>query len=134
MSAALATAVKDARGVVVGAPARLLRLEGAALLVGSLLAYSTTGRPWWLVPLALLLPDLSMIGYVAGTKVGARGYNLAHTTLLPGALVAVGWWQSASLATALGLIWLAHIGLDRMLGYGLKYDDDFQHTHLGGAR
>jgi hypothetical protein len=117
---------------VVGAPARLLRLEGAALLAGSLLAYTTTGRSWWLVPLTLLLPDLSWIGYLAGTKVGARVYNLGHITPLPGVLIAVGWWQNTSLAVALGLIWHAHIGLDRMLGYGLKYGDDFQHTHLSG--
>jgi hypothetical protein len=134
VSSPVDTAAKNAWGVVAGIPARLLRLEGAALLIGSLLAYTTTGKPWWLVPLLLLLPDLSMLGYIAGTKVGARSHNFAHTTPLPGALIAVGWWQSASLATALGLIWLAHIGLDRMLGYGLKYDDDFQHTHLGGAR
>lgn len=107
-------------------------LEGAGLLAGSLLAYTTTGQPWWLVPLTLLSPDLSAIGYLFGTKVGARSYNLTHITPLPGVLVAVGWWQNTSLAVALGLVWLAHIGLDRMLGYGLNYGDDFQHTHLSG--
>jgi hypothetical protein len=118
----------------VDAPTRLLRLEGSALLAGSLLAYTTTDQPWWLVPLTLLLPDLSAVGYLAGTGLGARVYNLFHITPLPGLLVALGWWQDASLASALGLIWLAHIGMDRMLGYGLKYDDDFQHTHLSGHR
>lgn len=132
MSSALDASTKDPWGVVAGAPARLLRLEGAALLAGSLLAYTTTGQPWWLVALTLLVPDLSAIGYLFGTKVGARNYNLAHITPLPGVLVAVGWWQNTSLAVALGLVWLAHIGLDRMLGYGLKYGDDFQHTHLRG--
>lgn len=132
MSSAVDTSKKDAWGVVAGAPARLLRLEGAALLAGSLLAYATTGQSWWLVPLAFLFPDLFAIGYLAGTKVGARTYNLAHVTPLPGALIAFGWWQNTSLAVALGLVWLAHIGLDRMLGYGLKYGDDFQHTHLSG--
>ncbi len=106
-------------GAKVGPPTRLLRLEGAALLAGSLLAYTTTGRPCWLIPLALLLPDLSALGYLGGTDLGARVYNLFHITPLPGVLLAVGWWQGASLATALGLIWLAHIGMDRMLGYGL---------------
>src|SRR5277367_2557440 len=78
MSSAVDTSKKDAWGVVAGAPARLLRLEGAALLAGSLLAYATTGQSWWLVPLAFLFPDLFAIGYLAGTKVGARTYNLAH--------------------------------------------------------
>jgi hypothetical protein len=121
-------------GVVAGAPARLLRLEGAALLAGSLLAYASTGEPWWLVPLTFLIPDLFALGYLAGTRVGARSYNLAHITPLPGVLVAAGWWQGVPLAAALGLVWLAHIGLDRMFGYGLKYADHFQHTHLSAAR
>jgi Domain of unknown function (DUF4260) len=132
MSSAVDTSTKHAWGVVVGAPARLLRAEGSALLAGSLLAYTTTGRSWWLVPLTFLFPDFSWLGYLAGTKAGARSYNLAHITPLPGVVIAVGWWQNTSLAVALGLIWLAHIGLDRMLGYGLKYGDDFQHTHLSG--
>ena len=71
---------------------------------------------------------------LAGNGLGARVYNLFHITPLPGLLIAVGWWQNASLASALGLIWLAHIGMDRMLGYGLKYDDDFQHTHLSSPQ
>jgi hypothetical protein len=72
-----------------------------------------------------------MLGYLRGTRVGARVYNLAHSTPLPAAVVAIGWWQEKSVVTALGLVWLAHIGLDRLIGYGLKYDDHFQHTHLG---
>jgi hypothetical protein len=118
-------------GAVVGAPLRWLRLEGAVLLAGSLLAYSSTGRAWWLVPLALLVPDLSMIGYLVGTRIGARAYNVAHATPIPAVVVAVGWWQDTSLVLALGLIWIAHIGVDRLVGYGLKYGDHFQHTHLG---
>jgi hypothetical protein len=121
----------SALDAVTGAPRRWLRLEGAVLLAGSLLAYSSIDRPWWLVPLTLLVPDLSMIGYLAGTRIGARAYNVAHTTAIPGAIVAIGWWQGRSLILAFGLIWVAHIGLDRLLGYGLKYDDHFQHTHLG---
>jgi hypothetical protein len=134
MSTSTASRVGIADGARADEPTRLLRLEGAALLAGSVLAYTTTGLPWWLIPLTLLLPDLSAVGYLGGTALGARVYNLFHITPLPGALVAVGWWQDASLASALGLIWLAHIGLDRMLGYGLKYDDDFQHTHLSRSQ
>ncbi len=118
-------------GIVTGVPRSWLRLEGAVLVAGSLIAYSATGQNWWLVPLALLLPDVLMVGYLRGSRLGAQLYNLAHSTVLPTAMIGLGWWQSRPLALALGLIWLAHIGFDRLLGYGLKYDDHFQHTHLG---
>jgi hypothetical protein len=72
-----------------------------------------------------------MVGYLGGTRPGAYVYNLVHTTPIPAALIGIGWWQDRSLAVALGLIWLAHIGVDRLIGYGLKYDDSFRHTHLG---
>ena len=118
-------------GAVVGVPRRWLRLEGLTLLLGSLVAYSTTRQAWWLVPVTLLSPDLLMVGYLAGTRSGGSMYNLAHTTSLPAALIGLGWWQHQRLALALGLVWLAHIGMDRLMGYGLKYDDNLQHTHLG---
>jgi hypothetical protein len=118
-------------GAAVGVPRRFLRLEGAALVVGALLAYAAVGRSWWLVPLTLLLPDATMVGYLGGTRLGSWFYNVGHSTLLPAALIGIGWWQDSTLAVALGLIWLGHVGLDRLLGYGLKYDDHFQHTHLG---
>jgi hypothetical protein len=118
-------------GTVLGAPRRWLRLEGGTLLLGSLLAYATTRQAWWLVPLTLLVPDLLMVGYLGGTRVGALLYNVVHATPLPAALIWFGWWHHEPLAAALGLVWLAHIGMDRALGYGLKYDNHFQHTHLG---
>ena len=119
------------QGVVAGPPRHWLRLEGATLAAGALLAYTTVDRSWWLLPLALMLPDITMVGYLAGRRLGAHLYNLAHSTPLPAAVLALGWWQDRSLAVALALIWLAHIGLDRLIGYGLKYGDDFRHTHLG---
>jgi hypothetical protein len=88
MRSAIDTSTKYV-GVIAGAPARLLRLEGTALLAGSPLAHAPAG-PWWLVPLTFLLPDLSETGYLFGTKAGASSCNLAHTTPLPGVLVAVG--------------------------------------------
>ena len=122
---------KGTEGTVVAAPRRWLGLEAAILLVGSLIAYSSTHRSWWLVPVILLLPDLSMVGYLGGPRLGAIAYNLAHNTAPPALVVALGWWQHESLTLALGLVWLAHIGMDRLMGYGLKYNDHFQHTHLG---
>jgi len=125
------TAATPVGGTVSGAPRRWLRLEGATALAGALLAYTTTHQAWWLIPLTLLGPDLSALGYLHGNRLGARLYNAAHVTPLPAAAIAIGWWQHAPLLCALGLIWLAHIGIDRLLGYGLKYSDDPQHTHLG---
>jgi len=112
----------------------MLRVEGAALAAAALIAYATTHEAWWLIPLAILFPDLSAIGYLAGTRVGAGLYNAAHTTPVPASLVAVGWWRHTPLAIALGLIWITHIGVDRALAYGLKYADNPQHTHLSAAK
>ena len=72
-----------------------------------------------------------MIGYLAGRRVGAICYNSAHTTLLPWALLLAGYFSGNSLALAIALIWFAHIGVDRALGYGLKYVTGFKDTHLG---
>jgi hypothetical protein len=127
-------AVLPTDGTVSGSPRRWLRFEGATLLVASLVAYSTTRQAWWLVPLTLLAPDLLAVGYLGGTRLGARLYNLVHSTVLPVALAGLGWWNHEPLAVALGLVWLAHIGMDRLLGFGLKYDDHAQHTHLGHGR
>lgn len=123
--------VASAEGVVVGAPRRWLRLEGLVLLTGTLIAYGALGQPWWIVPAGILVPDIAMAGYLAGTRPGARLYNLAHATLLPAVMLGAGYWQADRLAEALALVWLAHIGLDRLLGMGLKYSDRFTHTHLG---
>lgn len=122
-------AVSD--GTVTGAPRWWLRLEGAVLLAGSLIAYPASHQPWWLVTLVILLPDLLMAGDLRGTRLGAQLCNLAHSTLLPAAVIGLGWSLDRPLVLALGLVWLAHVGLDRALGYGRKYDDHFQHTHLG---
>ena len=117
-------AVSPGAGVVVGAPRRWLGLEGLVLLAGALIAYSTLGQPWWLVPAGILVPDIAMSGYVAGTRLGAHLYNLAHATFLPAVMLGIGYWQADRLQMALGL--------DRLLGMGLKYNDRFTHTHLGG--
>jgi hypothetical protein len=125
------TKVAVGDGMVTGGPRRWLRIEGATVLVGSLVAYWATRQPLWLVPLTLLVPDVLMVGYLGGTRLGARLYNVAHSAPLPAIMVGIGWWQAEPLVLALGLVWIAHIGMDRLLGYGLKYDDSFQHTHLG---
>ena len=77
-----------------------------------------------------LAPDLSMLGYVAGPRVGALSYDLVHTYVGPLALGVVGVLVGADLAMQLALIWAAHLGADRLLGYGLKYPSGFKDTHL----
>lgn len=116
---------------VIGRPRLFLRLDGLVLFIGSLALFGRTDQHWWLVPLLLFVPDVFMVGYARSTKVGALIYNLGHTYLLPTLIAFYGWYSSHSLVLAIGLIWLAHIGMDRFAGYGLKYDDDFKHTHLG---
>ena len=122
----------DATPAVTGTPRRLLRLEGAALAAIAVLLYGRTDAAWWLFAVLVLAPDLSFLSYLAGPRVGAAAYNAAHTTLGPIALAVLGgFFAPASPAIAIALIWLTHIGADRMLGYGLKYGAGFGFTHLG---
>ena len=109
----------------------LLRLEGAAVLAAAVAAYASIGGSWLLFALLLLAPDLAMIGYRFGPVVGAAAYNAAHAYVAPAALGAAGLALGAPTMQALALIWIAHIGLDRALGYGLKYATGFGDTHLG---
>ena len=128
-----ASDVVSPTGTVVGAPRIWLLLEGLTLFVGSLVAFSTTHQSWWLVLLVLLVPDVFAVGYAFGTRIGAHLYNVAHATPLPALVVGIGWWQDRSIVLALGIIWFAHIGMDRMLTFGLKYPDNSHHTHLSSA-
>ena len=111
-------------------PSGLLRVEGAGLFIGAIVLYFYADYPWWLLLVLALAPDLSMLGYLAGPRVGAAAYDSVHTTLLPIALGVVGVLAESEVATQLALIWLAHIGADRALGYGLKYPTHFKDTHL----
>ena len=111
-------------------PSLLLRLEGAALFAAALVLYFHEGFGWLALVLLALAPDLAMLGYSAGPRVGAVAYDLAHTEAFPVALAVAGVVADGELALQLALIWLAHIGADRLLGYGLKYPTAFQDTHL----
>jgi hypothetical protein len=114
---------------VTGAPRIWLRLEGLAALAIALVLYARGGHSWALLAVLFLLPDLSFAGYLGGARVGSWCYNVAHSYVGPAilgiALVAGGG------PAMLALIWVAHIGFDRMLGYGLKYPTAFHDTHLG---
>ncbi len=115
----------------VSLPRLLLGVEGATMLGLSILLYAKNGTSWWLFALLLLAPDIGMVGYGAGTRAGAAVYDLFHTYLPPGLLAAIGILTTTHLLTGLALIWFAHIGMDRLFGYGLKYPTDFKDTHLG---
>ena len=110
---------------------QLLHAEGLGLLLIALVGYAWQGFHWWQFGLALFVPDLVMIGYLWGPKVGSICYNFGHFTLWPLSLLALGVLNNWQLGLQIGLIWLAHLGLDRMLGYGLKYPTQFKDTHLG---
>ena len=118
-------------GVVKTWPRTLLQVEGACMLGSTIWAYSRFGLSWWTFAGLLLVPDLGMVGYLATTSAGAVIYNAMHTETPPLLLLCTGLAQRNNNVTCLALVWLAHIGMDRMFGFGLKYRGSFGHTHLG---
>jgi hypothetical protein len=120
----------DSAGVA-GIPRMLLRLEGVALATAATIMFAHGGYSWWLFAVAILAPDLSMVGYLGGPKIGAGIYNAAHTTLTPITLGLLAFQFDRPAALAIALVWLVHIGVDRAFGYGLKYGTGFGSTHLG---
>ena len=117
-------------GGVSGAPRVMLRLEGAAALALAVAAYAHVGGAWSLFAMLFLAPDLAFFGYLAGPRVGAIAYNAMHSYLGPAVLGALALTLTPAMLPV-ALIWAAHVGFDRMLGYGLKYGTAFGHTHLG---
>lgn len=114
-----------------GSLSLILRLEGAVLGAICIWLFAGAGFSWWLFAILLLSPDLTMLGYVAGPRLGAFVYNAGHSWLGPVFLAAAGHLAGSALCFALACIWGAHIGIDRALGYGLKFAAGFGHTHLG---
>jgi hypothetical protein len=111
-----------------------LRLEGLAIATLSAVLYARTGASWWLFAALWLTPDLAMLAYFAGARWGAHGYNAVHSYLLPAALVLVALVGQQTALLPFALIWFNHIGVDRLLGYGLKYPAGFGFTHLSRKR
>ena len=128
----LAPTPPDEPGAVRGGPLLLLRLEGAVMLLGGLLAYARLGGGLGELAVLFLAPDLTLLGYVLGPRVGAALYNAGHGTLGPALLAGAGLGVGAPAWTLLAAsVWVAHIGFDRTLGFGLKYARGFGDTHLG---
>jgi uncharacterized protein DUF4260 len=112
-------------------PEILLRIEGASDLALSLIFFQAVHGSWLLFILLLLGPDLAMLGYLRGAQLGTVCYNLVHTLVGPFLIVTYAYLTRSLWLLPYALIWIAHIGLDRMLGFGLKYPTRFGDTHLG---
>ncbi|MHB8886474.1 MAG: DUF4260 domain-containing protein [Methylovirgula sp.] len=118
-------------GFVDGLPRVFLRVESGAVAIAALIGFSRTGQSWWLFAGLILAPDLSMLAYLAGPRRGAFAYNAMHVYIGPLILGGLASLAVSSLGLAVAFIWAAHIGIDRLLGFGLKHDESFASTHLG---
>jgi Domain of unknown function (DUF4260) len=121
----------ETAGAVTGGLRTLLRLEGLTLFAGMTLLYAVWGGAWWVYLVLFLVPDISFAAYLAGPRTGAIIYNTAHSYMAPMTLMVIGFGTASPLTLSIAMIWLAHIGIDRALGYGLKYSAGFAYTHLG---
>jgi hypothetical protein len=111
-------------------PRWILHLEGAAIFVAAIYSYNAGHFSWWLFAALFLAPDLFMLGYLKDAKWGAAVYNFVHTLTGPLLLLGIGFLFHTTQYLQYVLIWLAHIGIDRALGFGLKYPTFFKDTHL----
>lgn len=108
----------------------LLRIEGLLEFAAAVTLYANLGGNGWVFAGLLLTPDIAMLGYLHSPRVGAFCYNLAHLMALPLAIAVIAFLTGATTALLLALIWIAHIGMDRSVGYGFKSPDSFKSTHL----
>jgi Domain of unknown function (DUF4260) len=112
-------------------PKLLLKVEGLLVFLVAILMYRELGASWWMFALLFLVPDVSMLGYFSGAALGAVTYNVVHTYAFPIVLFSGGLLTERSGWMAIAIIWAAHIGFDRVLGFGLKYPEEFWATHFG---
>lgn len=111
-------------------PKMMLHLEGVVVLIAAATLYATQGYSWLLFAILFLAPDLFMLGYWRDHQVGSVMYNVGHTYTVPLSLAGLGFLTGWVGLMPVAIIWLAHIGMDRAVGYGLKYPEQFQETHL----
>ena len=112
-------------------PLRLyLQLEGLVALIAATGVYHSLHFSWWFYGILFFTPDVFMLGYLINLRMGALIYNLGHTYATPGLVMMISWLLESKTVFAVGLIWCAHIGFDRLVGYGLKCDSGFKDTHL----
>ena len=117
-------------GTVNGSVRLLLRLEGLAVLAAATLLYAHMQFSWVYFALLFLTPDVFMIGYTLNKHAGAHLYNFGHSYTTALLLAGIGFTLQHDAIVAASIIWVAHIGFDRCVGYDLKYTDSFKHTHL----
>ncbi|MEX0608438.1 MAG: DUF4260 domain-containing protein [Balneolaceae bacterium] len=110
----------------------LLILEEALLFLGSVILFGlATSYSWWMFALLFFLPDISFLGYLINTKTGAWFYNILHHKGIMILLILAGYFSEIPLLLAVGIVFFSHTAFDRIFGYGLKFFDNFHHTHLG---
>jgi hypothetical protein len=128
---ATAPAAAAQPGMVAGSVRAWLRIEGLAAFAAGLALYAALDGNWFLLVPLLLLPDVSAIGYLGGARLGAFAYNLFHNWAIGLAVLGLGVWLAMPAIQLTAAILIAHVGMDRAVGYGLKLPASFQHTHLG---
>src|SRR5436853_1715336 len=116
---------------VTGTPRLVLRFEGFAVLAAAVIGYRALDAGWSQFALLLLVPDLALAAYLVGPRFGAAAYNAVHSYVAPALLAALAYGVGLPRVWPCCLIWLAHIGMDRALGLGLKFPSAFRDTHLG---
>ncbi len=109
----------------------LLKLEELGQFLLSIILFMQLDYSWWIFPACILLPDLSMIGYLVNPKTGAWIYNFFHHKLVAITFLVLGFWLNNSWLALSGVILFGHSSMDRIFGYGLKFSDNFKNTHLG---
>ncbi|WP_025114893.1 DUF4260 domain-containing protein [Lysinibacillus fusiformis] len=109
---------------------KIISLEYVIAFILTVFFYGHLDFSWLSFILFLLLPDITMVGYMINSKMGALCYNMGHSLVIPAVLLVIGFTLAIPTLLMIALIWLAHIFLDRALGYGLKYDEAFTKTHL----
>ena len=117
-------------GTVTGAQNIVLRAEGALVFAAATFAFSQIHSGWLLYAILFFTPDIFMLGYLANARLGSIIYNIGHSYLVPAVLLGLGWFTVSPFVSAIALIWIAHIGFDRAVGYGLKYAAGFKINHL----
>ncbi|MCX7559152.1 DUF4260 domain-containing protein [Sulfitobacter sp. F26204] len=127
MTASLSTLTPHQTGPI----ALTLRAEGLVIAFAALAAFSQTSASWVLCAVLFFAPDLAMMAYFAGNRYGAFCYNLFHSYIGPIVLLGISMIAQTLWLAPVALVWIAHIGFDRALGYGLKYGSGFKQTHLG---
>nr|WP_315153975.1 DUF4260 domain-containing protein [uncultured Flavobacterium sp.] len=109
----------------------LLKLEELGQLLFSIVLFNNLEYSWWIYIACFLLPDLSMVGYLINSKIGALFYNIFHHKLIAVFIYFIGIYFNISLLVLAGIILFGHSAFDRFFGFGLKFNDDFKNTHLG---